>query len=79
MLNTHARSERTEQLSSGTVIALPNSALCRGKRSGIANMVYCLAPDPGKCEYAENFAFNVYCYHPNRAQIAARTENEKCE
>jgi hypothetical protein len=60
-------------------IALPNGALCRAKCSGTGNMVYCLLADPQKCEYAEYFAAKVYCYHPDRAEIAACTENEKRE
>lgn len=43
---------------------LPNSAVCRAKRSGIGDVVYCLVPAPYSCAYAERCGLLTFCLHP---------------
>jgi hypothetical protein len=53
---------------------LPDVAHCRVKRSGIGDLAYCLVPEPCGCDYAEHHASDIFCFHPQRKEILARTE-----
>jgi hypothetical protein len=53
---------------------LPDKAICRVRRGGLADLLHCLVPEPDECEYAEPHAGDMFCFHPKRDEILARTE-----
>jgi hypothetical protein len=56
---------------------LPDMAVCRAMQAGVYDLAYCLVPGPHGCEHAEKYASEIYCFHPNRADIIARTAAKK--
>ena len=56
------------------VRVLPDFAVCRARRSGVGDLVYCLVPNCQSCRYAERHAFNDFCFHPDWEKIVSRTE-----
>jgi hypothetical protein len=53
---------------------LPDVAICRARRSGVIDMAYCLVDKPHGCKYAEPFKGKIFCFHPEREEIMARTD-----
>jgi hypothetical protein len=54
--------------------AAPFSSNCRARRSGLGNLVYCLASNPDDCPFAERHAYDNFCFHPNYEEIIARMD-----
>jgi hypothetical protein len=55
---------------------LPDPAICRAAIYGIGEIVDCLVPEPRECRYANIKGTLVFCDHPDRYQIAARTQTQ---
>ena len=57
---------------------LPDPAICRALRV-LPNLVECLVvkPRPHVCPHATPFGSGIFCKHPDREQIIARTIAEK--
>ncbi len=58
---------------------LPNFAVCRARRSGFGDLIYCLVPNCQSCQYVERHAFNNFCFHPDWEKLVTRAEAEKLE
>jgi hypothetical protein len=52
----------------------PNVALCRARRFGLTDVVFCLVPDGCNCAFAITFGQGVFCRHPERKKIIAQTK-----
>ncbi|MBI5687455.1 MAG: hypothetical protein HZC54_20475 [Verrucomicrobia bacterium] len=57
---------------------LPDPAVCRAQRI-LPDLVECLVlrPKPNECPHATFFGDGIFCAHPERDNLAARTEAEK--
>jgi hypothetical protein len=53
---------------------LPEATVCRASHSGIGDLIYCLAPNPEFCPNILNFGNAWFCCHPQRQDLAARTQ-----
>jgi len=51
---------------------IPDNAHCAVLRSGVADLCYCLVPNPEHCPYCEQFRFRYFCFHPDRLEMADR-------
>ncbi len=52
---------------------LPDEAVCRGKRI-TSELVECLVKGPKDCPHVITYGGGYYCCHPQRLEIASRTE-----
>jgi hypothetical protein len=59
----------------GPTRILPDLAICRAKLSGVIDLAYCLVDEPYGCKYAEPHRDKVFCFHPTREEIIARTHH----
>lgn len=57
---------------------LPDPVICRAQRV-LPTLVECLVirPKPHNCPHATFFGSGIFCEHPNREGIIARTNAEK--
>jgi hypothetical protein len=53
---------------------LPDISKCRAQPSGIADLAYCLMTSHPQCGYAEPLHDKVFCFHPRRQEIIAKTD-----
>ena len=74
MSDTYKPSEEGSESAPELTRKLPDAACCKVRRSGMADLVFCLVSDSNSCEYAERHAFNTFCFHPKWQEILARTE-----
>jgi hypothetical protein len=51
----------------------PNVGFCRARRFGVSDVVFCLMDDGHNCGFAIRFGQGVFCRHPDREKIIART------
>jgi hypothetical protein len=58
---------------------LPDPALCRAQSLACSTLAECLAESPSACKYVMPFGWSMFCNHPQRAEIVARTEAEKAK
>lgn len=56
---------------------LPDPAICRGKSYPTPPLVECLVEQRPRCRYATRFGGRYFCQHPQRIDIAVRTETQK--
>jgi len=57
-----------------TTLMPPDLSACRAQVSKtISALAYCLVDKP-KCKYAEPFNSKIFCFHPKRDEIVARTD-----
>ena len=56
-----------------TTRQLPDEAVCRGKRI-TSQLVECLVKRPKDCPHVITYGGGYYCCHPQRLEIASRTE-----
>jgi len=59
--------------------ALPDTSVCRARRSGIGDYVYCLVESPVSCSKVLNFGERYFCLHPENQAIAAHTQAGQSE
>lgn len=52
---------------------LPDEAKCTGKQIPRSDMVVCTAEVSYQCEFSVRLGQGLFCYHPRRLEIAART------
>jgi hypothetical protein len=52
---------------------LPDAAVCRGKLI-TSRLVECMVKGPEDCPHVVAFGGGYYCWHPQRLEIASRTE-----
>jgi hypothetical protein len=53
----------------------PDLSTCRAQASHLIKaLAYCLVNKPG-CKYAEPFNSKIFCFHPKRDEIVARTDS----
>jgi hypothetical protein len=59
-----------------TTLMPPDLSVCRAQVCHtISALAYCLANKPA-CRYAEPFNSKIFCFHPKRGEIIARTNSE---
>ena len=54
---------------------LPDAAVCRGKFI-TSRLVECMVKGPEDCPHVVAFGRGYFCWHPQRLEIASRTETE---
>ena len=52
----------------------PDVAFCRARRFGLSDVVFCLMDDAEFCAFAITSGQGVFCRHPERDKIIARTK-----
>ncbi|MCX6911262.1 MAG: hypothetical protein NTY01_24915 [Verrucomicrobia bacterium] len=52
---------------------LPDETKCAGKQIARSDVVVCAAVANHQCEFSVSAGGSVFCYHPRRLEIAART------
>ena len=57
----------------GAQSKLPDETKCTGKQIARSDMVVCTAVISHQCEFSVKLGQGVFCYHPRRLEIAART------
>jgi hypothetical protein len=55
-------------------LSSPNVALCRARRFGLTDVVFCLVPNGHNCGFAISVGQGVFCRHPDCEQIIAQTK-----
>ncbi len=56
-------------------VTLPDTAHCRVKYSHLVGFFNCLVSNPEGCKHAEPYKDSIFCFHPDRKEILARTKS----
>jgi len=52
---------------------LPDEGKCAGRQIARSDMVVCMAGADYQCEFSVDLHCGLFCFHPRRLEIAART------
>jgi hypothetical protein len=74
MPNTKKADEGEGRSKPDTSQTLPDTAICRARRSGFGDYVDCLVKAPAVCCHALKFGHGYLCLHPQSLDIVARTQ-----
>lgn len=74
MIDAKQPNEAGNQPAAKPTRTLPDMAVCRARRSGIAGLAFCLVSNPNSCKFVISFAKDYFCCHQKFEEIVARTE-----
>lgn len=58
-----------------SVQKLPDPGICRAERYYTTGLILCLVFKPQFCKHALDFGNAIFCCHPERREIIARTQS----